>query len=151
MHEWSGDFQGRPVRFRMTSVIGHVLSIDFPPKFQNWDQNDPLTLFTAPTIRGEANPKVRRVPPPSASAVVFTVSVAHLRHICCISLLRLWLHGNQKFQKFASASQTKQSSPPSWHANESIWTSRMNASFLAFHFKYDMKPQIKQLPSSCIR
>ena len=79
MHEWSGDFQGRPARFRMTSVIGHVLSIDFPPKFQNWDQTDPLTLFTAPTIRGEANPKVRRVPlPPCACAVAFTVLVAHL-------------------------------------------------------------------------
>lgn len=30
VHEWHGSFQGRPAVFRMTSVIGHVLSIDFP-------------------------------------------------------------------------------------------------------------------------
>lgn len=30
VHEWHGSFQGRPAAFRMTSVIGHVLSIDFP-------------------------------------------------------------------------------------------------------------------------
>ncbi|CAD7694740.1 unnamed protein product [Ostreobium quekettii] len=41
----------------MTSVIGHVLSIDFPPRFQNWDTTDPATLFSAPTIKTEANPK----------------------------------------------------------------------------------------------
>lgn len=42
----------------MTSVIGHVLSIDFPAKFQNWDTTDPSTLFDAPTLKNESNPKV---------------------------------------------------------------------------------------------
>lgn len=42
----------------MTSVIGHVLSIDFPPKFQNWETTDPASLFDAPTIKTEATPKV---------------------------------------------------------------------------------------------
>lgn len=43
----------------MTSVIGHVLSIDFPAKYQNWDTTDPATLFDAPTLKNESNPKVK--------------------------------------------------------------------------------------------
>ena len=58
VHEWNGPFRGRPAHFRMTSVIGHVLSIDFPAKFQNWETTDPASLFDAPTLRSEANPKV---------------------------------------------------------------------------------------------
>ena len=57
VHEWNGSFRGRIANFRMTSVIGHVLSIDFPAKFQNWETTDPASLFDAPTIRSEANPK----------------------------------------------------------------------------------------------
>lgn len=33
-------------------------SIDFPPKYQNWDTTDPFELFGALTIKSEANPKV---------------------------------------------------------------------------------------------
>lgn len=58
VHEYDGTFLGRPAHFRMTSVIGHVLSIDFPAKYQNWDTTDPQSLFDAPTVRNEANPKV---------------------------------------------------------------------------------------------
>ena len=36
VHEYSGQWQGQNASFKMTSVIGHVLSIDFPAKFQNW-------------------------------------------------------------------------------------------------------------------
>ena len=36
VHEYSGHFQGASAHFKMTSVIGHVLSIDFPAKYQNW-------------------------------------------------------------------------------------------------------------------
>lgn len=43
----------------MTSVIGHVLSIDFPKEYQNWEKTDPVTLFDAPTVKNEANPKAR--------------------------------------------------------------------------------------------
>lgn len=46
------------VQFKMTSVIGHVLSIDFPPAYQSWEHTDPATLFDAPTLKNEANPKV---------------------------------------------------------------------------------------------
>ena len=57
VHEYEGTFKGRNALFRMTSVIGHVLSIDFPAKFQNWDTTDPATLFDAPTLKNESNPK----------------------------------------------------------------------------------------------
>ena len=58
VHEYDGTFQGRNAHFKMTSVIGHVLSIDFPAKYQNWDTTDPSTLFDAPTLKNESNPKV---------------------------------------------------------------------------------------------
>ena len=38
---------------------GHVYSIDFPPEYNNWDRVEPLTLFGAPTVKQEANPKLR--------------------------------------------------------------------------------------------
>lgn len=59
VHEYDGTFKGRHAHFKMTSVIGHVLSIDFPAKFQNWDTTDPASLFDAPTLKNESNPKVR--------------------------------------------------------------------------------------------
>ena len=40
---------------------GHVYSIDFPPEYNNWDRVEPLTLFGAPTVKQEANPKLRTV------------------------------------------------------------------------------------------
>ena len=58
VHEWHGKFHGRAARFKMTSVIGHVLSVDFPPKYQNWETTDPASLFDAPTVKTEATPKV---------------------------------------------------------------------------------------------
>lgn len=61
VHEYDGTFQGRSAHYKMTSVIGHVLSIDFPAKYQNWDTTDPSTLFDAPTLKNESNPKVLHV------------------------------------------------------------------------------------------
>ncbi|KAK9804028.1 hypothetical protein WJX73_004084 [Symbiochloris irregularis] len=57
VHEFEGRFQGRPAHFKMTSVIGHVLSIDFLPQFQNWETTHPASLFDAGTKKSEANPK----------------------------------------------------------------------------------------------
>ncbi|CAK0787024.1 hypothetical protein CVIRNUC_010240 [Coccomyxa viridis] len=57
VHEWSGSFRGQSAHFKMTSVMGHVMSIDFPPKYQNWETTDPASLFDAPTIKSESNPK----------------------------------------------------------------------------------------------
>lgn len=58
VHEWEGTFKGQPAFFKMTSVIGHVYSIDFPQQYNSWDKTDPNDLFEARTIRSEANPKV---------------------------------------------------------------------------------------------
>ena len=33
----------------MTSVCGHVFSLDFPAKFNNWDRVDPNELYGCPT------------------------------------------------------------------------------------------------------
>lgn len=38
VHEWEGRFKGQAARFKMTSVIGHVYSIDFTAAFNNWDK-----------------------------------------------------------------------------------------------------------------
>uniref|UniRef100_A0A1D1Z473 DNA topoisomerase n=1 Tax=Anthurium amnicola TaxID=1678845 RepID=A0A1D1Z473_9ARAE len=57
VHEFDGMFLGSHVRYKVTSVIGHVFSVDFPPKFQNWDLTDPMDLFQAPILKSESNPK----------------------------------------------------------------------------------------------
>lgn len=61
VHTWEGKFQGLPAVFKMTSVIGHVFSIDFPSDYQSWEKVDPSTLFDAPTLKSEANPKAHVV------------------------------------------------------------------------------------------
>jgi hypothetical protein len=33
-------------------------NLDFPPAYNSWDRVDPLELFAAETVKGEANPKV---------------------------------------------------------------------------------------------
>ncbi|CAN6722764.1 unnamed protein product [Malus baccata var. baccata] len=57
VHEFEGKFLGVHVHFKVTSVIGHVFSVDFPEKYQNWTLTDPLDLFQAPVLKTEANPK----------------------------------------------------------------------------------------------
>lgn len=42
IHEWSGRFMNSQVRYKMTSVCGHVMSLDFIPKYNNWDKTDPV-------------------------------------------------------------------------------------------------------------
>jgi len=58
VHEFDGMFKGSKVHYKVTSVIGHVLSTDFPPAYQNWETTDPFDLFQAPIIKMETNPKV---------------------------------------------------------------------------------------------
>ena len=60
MHEWTGSFERMSgVRFKMTSVCGHVMSTDFPGKYNNWDRVDPTELFYCPTEKKEATAKLR--------------------------------------------------------------------------------------------
>lgn len=42
LHEWSGTFMGEQVRFKMTSVCGHVMTSDFDGRYNNWDRVDPV-------------------------------------------------------------------------------------------------------------
>ncbi len=39
------------VLHKVSSVAGHVFSVDFPTKFQSWESVDPLELFQAPIVR----------------------------------------------------------------------------------------------------
>lgn len=41
----------KKVTHKVTSVAGHVFSVDFPQSFQSWDSVDPAELFTAPIVR----------------------------------------------------------------------------------------------------
>ncbi|PSS35638.1 DNA topoisomerase [Actinidia chinensis var. chinensis] len=57
VHEFDGTFQGFHVHYKVTSVIGHVFSVEFPANFQDWTVTDPLDLFEAPIHKVESNPK----------------------------------------------------------------------------------------------
>lgn len=86
MHEWKGVFRNENVTFKMTSVCGHVMSLDFVGKYRffvsqrftfpinthdneklldclgkynSWDRVDPSELFTCPTEKKEATAKLR--------------------------------------------------------------------------------------------
>ncbi|XP_067861629.1 DNA topoisomerase 3-beta-1 [Heptranchias perlo] len=62
VHEYTGTFLGQSVRFKVTSVCGHVMTLDFIGKYNNWDKVDPAELFSkAPTEKKEANPKLNMV------------------------------------------------------------------------------------------
>ena len=47
VHEYRGNFRGRDANFKVTSVCGHVFSIDFEGKYNNWEKTDPAELFKA--------------------------------------------------------------------------------------------------------
>lgn len=57
VHEFDGRFLGHHAHYKVTSVIGHVFSIDFPAGFQDWKTTDPLDLFQASVIKTVSNPK----------------------------------------------------------------------------------------------
>ncbi|KAF6207879.1 hypothetical protein GE061_016328 [Apolygus lucorum] len=61
VHEWPGNFRGESVNFKMTSVCGHVMTLDFTGKYNNWDRVDPVDLFSCMTEKKEANPKQKIV------------------------------------------------------------------------------------------
>ncbi|KAK5643331.1 hypothetical protein RI129_007176 [Pyrocoelia pectoralis] len=59
VHEWNGMFQSSPAVFKMTSVCGHVMGVDFIGKYNNWAKVDPAELFTCPIEKKEAMPKLK--------------------------------------------------------------------------------------------
>ena len=50
VYEFDGSFPpgdkrgGSHAKFKMTSVCGHVMSLDFIPKYNKWDQVDPVSV-----------------------------------------------------------------------------------------------------------
>ncbi|XP_019849486.1 PREDICTED: DNA topoisomerase 3-beta-1-like isoform X2 [Amphimedon queenslandica] len=66
VHEFQGKLAvpggggpGLAAMFKMTSVCGHVMSLDFQPKYNNWETTDPLLLYDAETMKKEAIPSLR--------------------------------------------------------------------------------------------
>ncbi|XP_021624934.1 DNA topoisomerase 3-beta isoform X2 [Manihot esculenta] len=57
VHEFDGTFLGFPAHYKVTSVIGHIFSVDFPSKYQDWTVTDPTDLFQAQIVKTETNPK----------------------------------------------------------------------------------------------
>ena len=50
VYEFDGVFLNKSSTIRVTSVAGHVFSVDFPPKYQSWESVDPFDLFQAPIL-----------------------------------------------------------------------------------------------------
>ncbi|CAI2323605.1 unnamed protein product [Caenorhabditis sp. 36 PRJEB53466] len=57
--EYISDFQGKNANFKVTSTCGHVMSLDFPQKYNNWEKVDPAELYCAPIVKNEANSKMK--------------------------------------------------------------------------------------------
>lgn len=57
--EYDGQFNGRNARFKVTSTCGHVMSLDFPAKYNSWERVDPAELYSAPAVKVEANSKMK--------------------------------------------------------------------------------------------
>ena len=47
VHEYTGHFPGtgETCRFKFTSVCGHVMTLDFLGKYNNWDKVDPVSML----------------------------------------------------------------------------------------------------------
>ena len=50
VHEFLATFLNKPACIHVTSVTGHVFSVDFPKSYQNWDTVKPEDLFSAPIL-----------------------------------------------------------------------------------------------------
>jgi DNA topoisomerase-3 len=50
IYDFEGKFKGMECIYRITSVTGHVFSLDFPPSYQQWDSVEPVDLFKAPVM-----------------------------------------------------------------------------------------------------
>ena len=50
-HRFTAPWRGEMAHYRVTSVAGHVFSIDFPDALQDWELVDPGQLFDAPVVK----------------------------------------------------------------------------------------------------
>lgn len=51
IYRFSQNFRGQQVNFAMTSVSGHLLSLDFGPPYNKWEKQNISILFEAPVQR----------------------------------------------------------------------------------------------------
>jgi DNA topoisomerase-3 len=84
-----GTIFGQHARFKITSVTGHIFCRDFPPKYADWYQCDPIELFDALTLKREV--------PPAYQASPDNNLVSHLKKEAegC-SYLVLWLDNDKE-------------------------------------------------------
>ncbi|XP_037957213.1 DNA topoisomerase 3-beta-like [Teleopsis dalmanni] len=63
VYEWNGTFLSskRTVRYRMTSVFGHIMTLNFTPNFRNRKAVDPISLFDASIVKEETRKKQKIV------------------------------------------------------------------------------------------
>ena len=47
VHEFTAPLDNTPCQMRMTSVIGHLMEMEFGPEHKNWRSSDPIALFEA--------------------------------------------------------------------------------------------------------
>lgn len=51
IYSFDADFRGTRTTMVMTSVSGHLLSLDFVSSYMNWNSCDPISLFSAPVYK----------------------------------------------------------------------------------------------------
>mmetsp|Transcript_35891 Transcript_35891/g.57265 ORF Transcript_35891/g.57265 Transcript_35891/m.57265 type:complete len:828 (-) Transcript_35891:259-2742(-) len=73
VHSFNGTFKGKSCTFKVTSVVGHVFSVDFPQEYQNWGSTDPLELFNAPVRRQAEKQGIVRLLQSEASGCEYLV------------------------------------------------------------------------------
>ena len=72
-HRFDAPWRGANAHYRVTSVAGHVFSLDFPEALQDWDLVDPGQLFDAPVV------KKRKVETAATSQIKLTDSERYKR------------------------------------------------------------------------
>ena len=102
-------------------------SIDFPAKYQSWQTTDPVTLFDAPTLKAEANPKVRT----AALVQAGTAASRCCIEACSLAFRRLCLtgwssHGLHSLLEWAVLGTTA-------CCNARAWTDLQNCRCIALH------------------
>jgi DNA topoisomerase-3 len=112
VHEFESTFQGKQVFMRVTSVVGHVFSVDFPPEYQDWESTDPASLFRAPIVRtAEKGGIVRHLQTEARGAeylVLWLDCDREGENICfevidCVESKMAHIGGQQIFRAFFSA------------------------------------------------
>lgn len=78
VHEFTGpDFPKAPYasscKHKVTSVAGHVFSVDFPQQYQSWDSVEPAELFDAPIDKKACQGSIVRHLKEQAAGVDFIV------------------------------------------------------------------------------